>query len=53
MLNSEDDTNRIVAWLRDSSMLYEQGKRGFKAFSQSSEQNANRLVSAYHKALRS
>ena len=53
VLNSEDDTNRIVAWLRDSSMLDEQGKRGYKAFSQSSEQNANRLVSAYHKALRS
>ena len=51
VLNSEDDTNRIVAWLRDSSMLDEQGKRGFKAFSQSSEQNAYRLVSAYHKAL--
>ena len=53
VLDSEEDMSQIIAWLGDKSMLAEQGKYGYLAFRQSSEENADRLVSAYHKALHS
>ena len=53
VLDSQEDMSKIIAWLGDKSMLDEQGKYGYLAFRQSSEENADRLVSAYHKALRS